>query len=718
MRKIFIIVLSIVLCLSFFITKVNSVTTNEQPSRILNVVYDDSGSTIRDDNQQYVDTWCQTKYAMEVFAGLLEERDTLNIFPMSTNGIAGSNANIISVIGSESIEQRVSKIHDMQTEKAGDTPFQSVVNAYNHLINQKADQRWLIVLTDGIFDNDSVKPDDLNATFRNYTDNNINVVFLSIGSGVDLVTTDAMHHIYAEHAANSSEIIDKITMIANYIFERNILSDFDINNGEFSFDVSMSQLIVFAQGDNVEINDIKGADGNLKKVSEVYVSYSDKVAKNYEKYRDKIVVATGLKGTIAVFESNDHEIGSGSYKLDVSGAQKVEIYYKPDVDVGIRIFQDGKDVTDNDALEAGGYSIKVGFVDEDGDGFIESDLLGDISYDASIVNNENEVLVASDGQFDLETGDVLIDLQATYLKYNHTTLSKQYEILAKVIPLELSVNKNDTYNLKELEESSMTLTVKHDGNLLSKDQWETMELPEVTSEDNVDFSISRGDEVSTFDISLRYQDGNRFDTATGDVDFTVSAKLQLSEYLASGDISDNITINDDRNIIDWIVEFLINWYKWLIASWIIFCFIMKLRGPTGLFKNKIKPNVEMTKYEGKNLRPRDVMRRHRYYKMKRQLWSCIPITPISIRAIIPIRHQYCRQSAPDLKVKSTGKNLIILNKNDFNPEYNKNLCSELEYFSTCKLLSINLSLVYYSTTSIQKGINFTNEKSSFTLRLK
>ena len=52
------------------------------PSRTINLVYDDSGSMIRV-GSNYVDTWCQAKYAMEVFAGMLGEKETLNIYYMS-----------------------------------------------------------------------------------------------------------------------------------------------------------------------------------------------------------------------------------------------------------------------------------------------------------------------------------------------------------------------------------------------------------------------------------------------------------------------------------------------------------------------------------------------------------------------------------------------------------------------------------------------------------
>ena len=52
------------------------------PTRTINLVYDDSGSMIRV-GSQYVDTWCQAKYAMEVFAAMLGKNETLNIYYMS-----------------------------------------------------------------------------------------------------------------------------------------------------------------------------------------------------------------------------------------------------------------------------------------------------------------------------------------------------------------------------------------------------------------------------------------------------------------------------------------------------------------------------------------------------------------------------------------------------------------------------------------------------------
>ena len=70
-----------------------------------------------------------------------------------------------------------------------------------------------------------------------------------------------------------------MTTISNQIFERNALSGIDAQNGSFSFDVPMSQLIVFAQGDAVQINGISGGSA-LRKESEVNVQYSDLIPKN------------------------------------------------------------------------------------------------------------------------------------------------------------------------------------------------------------------------------------------------------------------------------------------------------------------------------------------------------------------------------------------------------------------------------------------------------
>ncbi|MFR2885324.1 MAG: hypothetical protein ACLTCB_03345, partial [Merdibacter sp.] len=151
-----------------------------------------------------------------------------------------------------------------------------------------------------------------------------------------------------------------------------------------------------------------------------------------------------------VFAPKDgEEIEPGDYQLDVQGAQRVEIYYKPNVDVGIRIFQGTQDVTDHDALEAGTYTIRVGFLDDESGEFIESPLLGEIDADATITNNGKEVEVSNDNEFTVDIGEADIAVEATYLKYNRTSISQKYNVLAKSSRW-MTLDHADAYGLQTL----------------------------------------------------------------------------------------------------------------------------------------------------------------------------------------------------------------------------------------------------------------------------
>lgn len=74
--------LLLVLILSLQLLPVVSADGGHAPKRVIHLVYDDSGSMIRANGAQ-VDRWCQAKYAMEVFAAMLGENDTMHIYYMS-----------------------------------------------------------------------------------------------------------------------------------------------------------------------------------------------------------------------------------------------------------------------------------------------------------------------------------------------------------------------------------------------------------------------------------------------------------------------------------------------------------------------------------------------------------------------------------------------------------------------------------------------------------
>ena len=73
----------IITCILLFlcVVPVNVSATTHAPARVINVVYDDSGSMYSG-----VDTWCRAKYSMEVFSAMLGDTDKMNVYK-ALNGI-------------------------------------------------------------------------------------------------------------------------------------------------------------------------------------------------------------------------------------------------------------------------------------------------------------------------------------------------------------------------------------------------------------------------------------------------------------------------------------------------------------------------------------------------------------------------------------------------------------------------------------------------------
>ena len=104
-------------------------------SRILNVVYDDSGSMHNNGSH----SWYQAKYSMEIFSAMMQEKDHMNIYYMSTyTGITDEEEAkavdpLISIDGREANKQQnVNTIHNEVTY-TGLTPYSSIVGGYANL---------------------------------------------------------------------------------------------------------------------------------------------------------------------------------------------------------------------------------------------------------------------------------------------------------------------------------------------------------------------------------------------------------------------------------------------------------------------------------------------------------------------------------------------------------------------------------------------------------
>lgn len=584
MKRLLALALALVLLLPLLPTGMAVSADTYVPSRVINLVYDDSGSMIIDNNNKYVDTWCQAKYAMEVFAGMLGEKETLNIYYMSDY----QKGPLLRLQGSKDARQteaNVKKIHDLVTKALG-TPFGTVRRAYDDLKSVKADEQWLVVLTDGEF------LDAKNAQVEDYfhqvvKDGKTKVMMLSMGAAAAVINQDPANNIYFEKAANSTDILSKITTICNRIFQSNVLP---ISGNSVSFNVPMSQLVVFAQGKDVKITGITGSNGQtVTPSSNVHVQYSRKAATNNnpgEYGDDKVIVADNLNGYVATFNT---DFVPGQYTVNVSGADTVQVYYKPNVSIAAYLYNaDNEEVTAKDNLVAGTYRLEFGFIDAtNGQKVTDTSLLGNITYDATMTNTtetgDKKTSKAKSGDtVTILDGKLDIAVSARFLEYNTVKANLSYTVYRQS-GLYFTFEQKPTYTLGTTgfanPNDPIVVTTLIDGENgkvpLTEEQWKLLGTPTVTTEfeDIGAFRVEKTNEIGKFKIYPTLKDGDPMATHGGAIPIAITGGFKQGMSSASGEARDTFTINDTisgwERFMDWLEE---NWLKltlWILAILLI-----------------------------------------------------------------------------------------------------------------------------------------------------
>ena len=568
MKRITAILMALCLVFSVFMPmKAQAVVTNA-PTRVINLVYDDSSSMI-ETGGNWVDTWCQAKYSMEVFAGMLGENDTMNVYVMSDFSGGRTSGPYLTLSGADGMAENVRKVHSMLTQ-AYDTQFNSVRRAYSDLTKLTADEKWLVVLTDGQFQG----IDDIDAYFGQ-KESDVKVMFLGMGPEADGIKADSNNDIYFYKAETNKEILKNITDICTRIFNSDRL---DVNSASktFSFDVPMGELVVFAQGSNVEINGIEGPSGKLYKsaTNPVTVKYSEVPATNFAKGTG--VIDEGLLGSIATFRE---DFVAGDYKLDVTGAETIEIYYKPNVEImAYLIDQSGTELSDLSALEQGDYTIKFGFVKGGTKEKVnESKLLGEVTYEAVVTNNgiTHENIYHSGDSISLEEGDLSIDAVARFLEYNTVATHIDCSIFKNKV-VDFTMGKEQTYVMVSEglnSDEPVVFDLKIDGKDFTKEQWDAIDVPqlEVFGEypfDNITLEIEKGDVGEI--LVTPVLDGKPQGVTYSDMNMKIM--LNYSDGIESwtGEGSGTIKIVDERSWIERNTELFI---KLLISGILLFILI-------------------------------------------------------------------------------------------------------------------------------------------------
>lgn len=520
--------------------------------KVINVIFDDSGSMAMSGRTR----WCEAKYALEVFTAMMGEEDTINIYQMSEFDPTADtrSGKIITVKGSDS--KRVATVHDMNSTY-WNTPVEPIDEAAEDLssIDEDTSDRWLVVLTDGAVFYEggteiskSATQEMLTEKLNGYADD-YNVVYLGIGSEAVSISKEASNFYSYVASDTNNEILTRVTDIANLIFEHLILDDSHIS-GEYSLDIDIptTQIIVFAQGENVSIGKLK-QNGEEIKGESISVKYSDVKPGRYE----DAVVNESLKGVVATYNADaDSPFSNGTFDIDVTGANTVQFYYKPGVKAVCTLKDaDGNPVNaKNGTITEGDYTAEIGFVDPISGEQVESDLLKIEQSEASMTNNEKELTVP--GQVTLERGDVrmevTIDLEGNVRIHNELEYSIEPEALDMSIKLDIPA---ENYHAEQLGENCTpiiaTVIDNKTGQPITKEQWDSCELEveDSSNDKNIVWDkdlIKKGSETGTWEIRPSAKNDKAVKNLGGKYLFNVTAKMEYDGQTVEPSEGGSITI--------------------------------------------------------------------------------------------------------------------------------------------------------------------------------
>ncbi len=317
--------------------------------KIVSVVYDDSGSMSGN-------KWAYANYAMQTFCGMLNSDDQLFITYMSKS-LNNSNYNPEKIdLSAAGIQNSVDSIRNHK--KSSSTPYSAVEKAFNKLksVNDSNPntQYWLVVITDGEFDECSNMSKDkkksyLNDHFYDYAESVMpngtepQVTFLGIG---DIVSPDEdqTNGVYTYSASDAAGIIKAMSDMADKISGRTRLQAKDIKKIDdktiqVSSSIPLLNVAVFAQGSQVKVT--KAEHSN-----KTPLSVNRNVSLSYPGHSE-------LVGGAFLLESSSDIIDSGKYNITFDSSIDVNdiiILFEPAIEVRMTISVNGTEISDRSKL--------------------------------------------------------------------------------------------------------------------------------------------------------------------------------------------------------------------------------------------------------------------------------------------------------------------------------------------------------------------------------
>lgn len=542
------------------LTATATTVTKKERSYDIAVVFDNSGSMY-----EGTDRWCQAKYAMEIFASMLDYgTDKLTIFPMWEVTTDGTEINKdrqsldIEPVRVSSL-QDVDKIANLYTTiNDGGTPFEPVEEAHAYLKKSAASDRWLIVLTDGEFYYLNRRGDKLRepieSKLHEFSGNGINMYYLGFGEATQL-SNNSKKSFYASDKSDTLQ--ESLIKSCNLIFKRSELPSRYLATNELTADISMKKLIVFAQGEDAKIESLISDNGEtIQMLSDSgQRKYSTITGNGYEIGKNTDV-NKNLAGQVVTFGPFE----AGKYTLNYSGTKEIQLFYEPDVDMSVVL--DGEEDMDFDpsqgTIPAGTYKITAGLKDRvTGEDLTGHPLLGDVDLKIKVKTSDDEKYQT------FENGAAItfnpdeatnIEINGKYL--DDYTISSKDDInldwlngfRVEIPHVDFAVKadvlqKDNWYVIKDSaswQPIKVALTVN--GKPLTAEQLEKTEFVAACSSQTLAYSIEKSEADSAYYIYVgRTTDGGFAEPAVGNYSFSFAGTNYTDQY------GKNYEVNETAN---------------------------------------------------------------------------------------------------------------------------------------------------------------------------
>lgn len=523
-----------------------------EKTRAIAIVFDNSGSMY----ELRKVAWCQAIYAMEVFAAMMNEQDKLLIYPMHEIqlGKQGSKISSLTINGPDDAY----KIRDIYTPSAGGTPFASVTKAYEGLMKESADEKYLIILTDGSFTDVSTM-NDVEEKLEIYS-RDVLVKFMGIGENVKkpaILNPSRQEHIIIP----TGQVLPALSSMCNQIFGRDELQV--KNNSKITFDVTMGKIIIFVQGEGITNVTLNGGT----KVSEHTTMYSTLGAGG--NYSGQCEPDKDLQGMLVTYANLDADPNGTTYEISFSGnSEDVVVYFEPDVDLSIQLVNSDGIPADfsTGKIPAGNYRLEYNLIDSHGKP-TNSKLLGDPVYDMTLYINEvpYEIPANANGSYPL-TLEPETSLKANFnvrfledysIKKDNAALGWPLSGLQvgylEVGNVELNVTGGQTsYDLSTMEQYAVyDLTVSHDGELLTGEDLLKTAISVDLQGGNAKYIATRTD--TGYTLYILYN-GDAASTDCGEYTMNLTASYTLDTTGQSGVVTRNFTVVDDSTDLGMYIE--------------------------------------------------------------------------------------------------------------------------------------------------------------------